>query len=360
MVTLPIKTASKEYPLFIGNDALHSLKGLIEELTPRVSSIYIISEETVAELYLQDVIGELQGSLPVYHYIVPSGEASKSFENYYACQTVALESGLDRHSVILALGGGVIGDLAGFVAATYMRGIRFIQIPTTLLAHDSAVGGKVAVNHPLGKNMIGAFHQPEAVVYHLPFLATLPTKEWRSGFAEVIKHAYLSGESFVSWLETEITSFTDFKDEKLLHMLTEGINVKAQIVAQDEKESSVRAFLNFGHTLGHAIESEMGYGNITHGDAVAIGMIFAIRMSEYVYDKDLQVARLQKIVERFDYPTISPMLDIQRLIEKMKKDKKSYADTIHMVLMKEPGQMEVQKVKDEDVLRVLTTFVKGE
>jgi 3-dehydroquinate synthase len=360
MVELPIKTASKEYPLFIGNDAIHGLEKVIKDLTPRVSSIYIISEETVAGLYLEEVSSQLRTSRPVYHYVVPSGEESKSFENYYACQTFALQSGLDRHSVILALGGGVVGDLAGFVAATYMRGIRFIQIPTTLLAHDSAVGGKVAINHPLGKNIIGAFHQPEAVIYQLPFLATLPVEEWRSGFAEVIKHAYLSGETFLSWLETEITSFDDLKDDKLLHILKEGINVKAQIVAQDERESNVRAFLNFGHTLGHAIESEMGYGKITHGDAVAIGMLFALEMSEYIYKKDLNIPRLQTLLERFDYPMILPSLDVHRLMEKMRKDKKSYEHTIHMVLMKEIGQMEVQKVHDEDVLRVLTTFIKGE
>ncbi|GGE56362.1 3-dehydroquinate synthase [Priestia taiwanensis] len=360
MVEVPIKTASKEYPLFIGNDAIYSLSDVIDGLTPRVSSVFIISEETVAELYLEEVRTNLQDSIPVYHYVVPSGEASKSFENYYECQTFALQSGLDRNSIILALGGGVIGDLAGFVAATYMRGIRFIQVPTTLLAHDSAVGGKVAVNHPLGKNIIGAFHQPEAVIYHLPFLATLPVEEWRSGYGEVIKHAYLSGEEFLSWLEKEVSTLDDLKDEKLLHVLKEGINVKAQIVAKDEKESNVRAFLNFGHTLGHAIESELGYGKITHGDAVAIGMVFALRMSEHVYGKDLNVSRLQALLERFDYPTIDCSLDAHRLMEKMKKDKKSYEHTIHMVLMKELGQMEVRKVNDEDVLRVLTTFIKGE
>src|SRR6185312_13145009 len=192
---------------------------------------------------------------------VPSGEQAKQFPIYEACLTFALENGLDRKSCIIAFGGGAVGDLAGFVAATYMRGIAFLQVPTTLLAHDSAVGGKVAINHPLGKNMIGAFHQPEAVVYHTPFLQSLPEKEWRSGYAEVIKHALIGDVELYHWLKEEVQTLADLRDEKLIHILTKAIPVKANVVSQDETEKGVRAHLNFGHTLGHALEKEIGYGN---------------------------------------------------------------------------------------------------
>src|SRR5690606_22285980 len=196
------------------------------------------------------------------------------------CLTFALEQKLDRKSVILAFGGGAVGDLSGFVAASFMRGIPFIQIPTTILAHDSAVGGKVAINHPLGKNMIGAFYQPEAVFYDLDFLHSLPLHERRSGFAEVIKHSLISDEDFYVWLRENVHDLDQLRNEEMLYFLKKGIRIKEQIVSQDEKESGIRAFLNFGHTLGHAIEGEAGYGNITHGEGVVIGMMFALGLSK--------------------------------------------------------------------------------
>ncbi len=349
-----IHTNSKNYPIYIG-EVTDVLSVTISQFQP--SSVFIFSDETVARLHLDT----LRKSLPtenVYHHIVPSGEGSKSFDMYYQCQTAALEAGLDRHSLIIAFGGGMIGDLAGFVAATYMRGIRFIQVPTTLLAHDSAVGGKVAINHPLGKNMIGAFYQPEAVIYHLPFLQTLSEKEWRSGLGEVIKHGYISGELFLRWLEENVHTFEDLHDNTLLHMIKEGIAVKANIVAQDEKETGVRAYLNFGHTLGHAIEAEVGYGKMTHGDAVAIGMVFAIQVSEYMYQKSLNIERLTALLGRFDYPTIADV-PVRKLIDRMRQDKKSYDGDIHMVLMKNVGEMELVKIPEDVIESQLKHFVKG-
>ena len=193
----------------------------------------------------------------------------------------ALDFKLDRHSLILALGGGAVGDLSGFVAATFMRGIPFIQIPTTILAHDSAVGGKVAINHPAGKNMIGAFYQPEAVVYDIDFLKSLPEHEIRSGFAEVIKHGLIQDPSFYHWLKENILSIDMMiSDENLIHFLSRGVEIKSAIVEEDEKETGIRAYLNFGHTLGHAIEAELGYGKLTHGEAVVIGMLYALQLSE--------------------------------------------------------------------------------
>ncbi|MFD3446104.1 3-dehydroquinate synthase [Microbacteriaceae bacterium 4G12] len=356
MEQVHITTKSKQYPLYLGANSIVQLQAVIEAMTPTVSSILIISDEEVAAHYLHVVKEHLSAEQRVFSFIVPSGEQEKSFENYYAIQTYALGQGLDRHSLIIALGGGVIGDLAGFVAATFMRGIRFIQVPTTLLAHDSAVGGKVAVNHPLGKNMIGAFYQPEAVIYNIAFLRSLPIKEWRSGFAEVIKHSLIWDPQFYEWLYEEIHSFEDLQDDALIYALKTAIHIKAEVVAQDETEQGIRAYLNFGHTLGHAIEAELGYGVITHGDAVAIGMRFAILLSEHVYQKDLNYTRFQKWFHSYGYPKLPQELTAEQLVQAMKKDKKAKAGVIRMVLMKEIGSVELVSVPDEDVLSILKMF----
>lgn len=356
MGKIHIQAQSKEYDVYVGADALAHLTALIRNMNPVVSQVMIISDEAVATYHLEQVRETLQIENNVFSFIVPSGEKEKSFENFYAAHTSALENGMDRNSLVLALGGGMIGDLAGFVAATFMRGIRFIQLPTTLLAHDSAVGGKVAINHPLGKNMIGAFYQPEAVLYHTPFLNTLSEKEWRSGYAEVIKHAFIGDIELDRWLRNEVKTLTDLKDEKLIYILKRAIAVKANIVAQDEKEKGVRAYLNFGHTLGHALEKEMGYGNITHGDAVAIGMLFAIFLSEQVYKIDLRYNEVKRWFAQYGYPNISNKLCVDRLVQSMKQDKKASAGTIRMVLMQEYGVVDVVSISDETVHTALEAF----
>src|SRR3954454_24053685 len=203
MINLTVKTTLKTYPVYIGVGAIQQLPTLLKDNSFNFTKIFIITDETVGELYFPTVLKTLS-DFSVETIKVPSGEKAKSFDVYYECQTAALQYKLDRHSLILALGGGAVGDLAGFVAATFMRGIPFIQIPTTILAHDSAVGGKVAINHPQGKNMIGAFHQPEAVFYDLEFLKTLPVHEIRSGFAEVIKHALIDDSNFYNWLKENV------------------------------------------------------------------------------------------------------------------------------------------------------------
>ena len=356
METIQVQTSSKQYNVYVGNDALSQLLTLIANMKPAVSNILLISDETVASFHLDEVINTLQVKQDVFSFVVPSGEKEKSFENYYAAQTFALEKGLDRHSLILALGGGMIGDLAGFVAATFMRGIRFVQIPTTLLAHDSAVGGKVAINHPLGKNMIGAFHQPEAVIYHTPFLNSLSEKEWRSGFAEAIKHSFIGDVELYHWLRKEVKQLTDLRDDKLIYTLQRAISVKAKIVAEDETEKGIRAHLNFGHTLGHALEKEMGYGNITHGDGVAIGMLFAIFLSEQIYEKDLRYKEIKRWFMAYGYPSMPNTLDVNRLVQVMKQDKKANSGTIRMVVMQEIGIVDVVSISDETVRTALEAF----
>ncbi|MBM7701724.1 3-dehydroquinate synthase [Metabacillus iocasae] len=349
-----IETASKVYPLYVGENILPKLPEVIKEVKPNVSSVLIITDEAVDGCYGKSILSLLKSFFQVDKYVVPSGEQAKSFQHYYDCQTYALSKQLDRNALILAVGGGVVGDLAGFVAATYMRGISFIQVPTTLLAHDSAVGGKVAINHESGKNMIGAFHQPEAVFYDITLLTTLPKREWRSGFAEVIKHAFIHDEQFYQWLQDNIYSLNDLKGEKLIYAINKGIAVKAAIVRDDEKESGVRAHLNFGHTLGHAIEAESGYGHISHGEGVAIGMLFAMRVSNALGHSNFDITTFESWLQRFGYETKVPSnLDSNRLLAKMKADKKAKASAVYMVLLKAIGQPFVEKVEDELILSLL-------
>lgn len=350
-----IETSSKQYPLFIGEDLrLEVGKVLSKLLKSTVTSILIITDDKVASLYLDDVKTSLDEYKHVYEYIIPSGEASKSFQNYYEIQGFALEKGLDRRSLIIALGGGVVGDLAGFVAATFMRGIPFVQVPTTLLAHDSSVGGKVAINHPLGKNMVGAFYQPEAVIYDTTTLQSLPEHEWRSGFAEVIKHGFIWDKEFLEWLKINIDCFSKINGQLATQLLKRSISVKAEVVKEDETEKGIRAYLNFGHTLAHAIETKLGYGKITHGEAVAIGMLFALKVSEQYYKNNLDIAHVKDWFEKYGYDVQIPsQLTAEELIEAMKKDKKSEEGIIKMVLLQEVGNSKVVSVSEEQLRALL-------
>ncbi|OOE10727.1 3-dehydroquinate synthase [Fictibacillus arsenicus] len=355
MEQINITTPSKNYPVYVGEKAITKLVPVLQSLTPAPKNVLIITDHNVGELYLKDVQAELDQTFSYETFQIKPGDSQKSFENYYACQSFALEKGLDRTSVILALGGGMIGDIAGFVAGTYMRGIRFIQIPTTILAHDSAVGGKTGINHPEGKNMIGVFYQPEAVIYSTDFLSTLPENEIRSGFSEVIKHALIADPSFYEYLHKSITTLHDLKDEHLLNCVTRGIEIKNEVVSQDEREKGIRAFLNFGHTLGHAIEGELQYKDITHGEAVAHGMLFALSLKE-------ETIKLGKDLKRWlhdlGYPPIPKNLSVPSLINRMKKDKKTAGGTINMVLLEQTGHPYIAPYQAIDLEEKLTEFLK--
>lgn len=351
MEKFTISTPSKTYPVMIGNGLRHQLADLLDSLPKRFTSLLVITDDVVSGTYLTDVLMALDGYSSVDHYILPHGERAKSLQTYYDCQTFALKKGFDRHSAILALGGGVVGDLAGFVAATFMRGIGFIQLPTTLLAHDSSVGGKTAVNHPLAKNTIGAFYQPDAVIYDTDTLKSLPEQEWRSGFAEVVKHGLIKDKPLYELLRKKITTKEDFKTFPFETILKRAISVKADIVAEDEKENDVRAHLNFGHTLGHALEAEMGYGKITHGEAIAIGMIFAMKLSERYYRITLPVDELKEWLKDLGYDVSVPnWISPKALLKRMKLDKKTVQDQIRFVLMKEIGSVEIIEVEDDFIL----------
>ena len=356
MDALSIQTASKAYPVYIGIGAVTQLSSFIKSHFPALTSLMIITDETVANLYLRD----LETALTPYQLktcVVPSGEKAKTFDVYYQCLSFALEHKLDRSSLLLSFGGGAVGDLGGFVAATYMRGISFIQVPTTILAHDSAVGGKVAINHPLGKNMIGAFYQPEAVFYDLSFLSSLPLNEKRSGFAEVIKHGLINDKDFLESLMKNIETLELIPDENLHHLLTRGIEIKNTFVSKDEKEKGERAFLNFGHTLGHAIEAEMGYGSWTHGEAVMVGILFALELSIKKYRLFFPVEQFKAWLIRLGYETKIPShLAMDHLMARMKQDKKSIDQKVNFVLLTEIGKPILVEIGDDELMRELKRF----
>ncbi|WP_100372704.1 3-dehydroquinate synthase [Bacillus sp. FJAT-45037] len=360
MAVVHVETKSSSYDVRIGRDIRHHMIDLLKEQQIHyISSIWIITDDNVHARYSMDVLTSLSSEHIVYTDVVTPGEGSKSMDVYQRLQRRALELGLDRKSLVIALGGGVIGDLAGFVAATYMRGIRFIQMPTTLLAHDSSVGGKVAINLPHAKNIVGAFYQPEFVIYDTDMLKSLPEVEWRSGFAEVMKHAYIRDADFLVWLTEHVTSFHSFNDSLIESMLVRSIGVKAAVVKEDEKEHGIRAFLNFGHTLGHAIEAELGYGKLSHGEAVAIGMLFSMRLSEKITEQQLPVIECINWMRKLGYSTDIPRtLTSSTLLQSMKKDKKATSGLIKMVLLKQVGEAFVQEVSDEMVLEALNKALK--
>lgn len=354
MRELSVRTSTHDYTVSIGENVRFELDRFIQK---SYSAIYVITDDVVGRLYLNDVTEALEKlDIPVYTTAVPSGEASKSMAMYDQLQTTLMESSMDRQSLLIALGGGVVGDLAGFVAATYMRGVDYIQVPTTILSHDSSVGGKVAINHALGKNMIGSFYPPVAVVYDVTMLVSLPSEEVRSGYAELVKEAYIADEDFLQ--ELLATSLLALDKRQLIDHLYKGIAIKARIVEADEKEANIRMFLNFGHTLAHAIETEKGYGEMTHGEAVAIGMLFALEVSKRSTKEPLQEKKLLEWLRRNHYPLSISELHIDSLIEHMKRDKKATFHHLQMVLLKQIGMPEVMQVTEQQIKEVYMELKK--
>lgn len=357
METVWIRAQSKHYPIYLGEEILASLKELIAN---DYSSFFIITDETVAPFYLERVTSEFSELAPVYHAVVPAGEASKSFSVYQSLLDQLLELNLDRKACVVALGGGVIGDLAGFVAATYLRGIGFIQMPTTLLAHDSSVGGKVGINHAKGKNLIGAFYHPDAVIYNTSFLRSLSEREWRSGFSELVKHSLLDSEAFFEELNAAIPTSQDLTSQTVTPFLARGIKVKARIVEADEKETGSRAFLNLGHTLAHALEKVAGYGVLTHGEAVAIGMRFALKLSQEWFQEELPIPTFENWLKALHLPyEVPPHCQEEAILQSMKRDKKRIGNAIRFVLLKKLGEPTLVELPEEFISANLTHFIKS-
>ncbi|WP_239254542.1 3-dehydroquinate synthase [Listeria ilorinensis] len=343
-----IHTASKTYPVYIGQNIWQEAGQNLLSALSSYSKVFVVTDQHVAALHKEKLDALLAPLNEVIYYITPNGEEAKSFTVYEDVMTRAIESGLDRKSVLLAFGGGVIGDLGGFVAATYMRGIPFYQFPTTVLAHDSAVGGKVAINHPLGKNLIGQFYQPEAVFYDTHLLVTLPEREMRSGFAELVKHALISERRLLDTLMASYQKPEDFYKNDLTPYLAQGIDVKAQIVAQDETEQGVRAYLNFGHTFGHALEAYGGFKRWLHGEAIIFGMLFALRMSQEQFDLSFDLANFEAWLTALGYTTFLPKdVTFENLYQNMLHDKKTTYREVKMVLLQEIGDLAIVPASEE-------------
>jgi 3-dehydroquinate synthase len=339
MNTLSVDLGERSYPIHIGS-GLCTNASLIPPALLKGKAV-IVTNQTIAPLYLEAVTNSLRNAgaecIPI---VLPDGEAYKSLETLNKIFDALLTHRCERKTPLIALGGGVIGDLTGFAAATYQRGVPFIQIPTTLLSQvDSAVGGKTAVNHPLGKNMIGAFYQPQVVIADMDTLRTLPPREFAAGLAEVIKYGLLGDIEFLNWLELNIDRLTALEPEALAYAVERSCQDKAEIVARDERETGDRALLNFGHTFGHAIEAGMGYGAWLHGEAVGAGMVMAARFSEKLgLINKADVQRVVDLLVRAKVPVAAPELGVDRYLELMGHDKKVEGGKIKFILLKKPGE----------------------
>ncbi len=352
MQTLNVELAERSYPIHIGSGVLGQPE-LLTGCLPRKRAA-IVTNTVVAPLYLDKLQVTLQQlgveSVPV---ILPDGEACKNSDTMNLIYSALLSSRCERTTPLIALGGGVIGDMTGFAAATYLRGVPFIQIPTTLLSQvDSSVGGKTGINHPLGKNMIGAFYQPQLVLADTDTLNTLPDKELAAGMAEVIKYGLIRDAAFLEWLEQNMDLLLVRDTAALQYAIERSCRNKAEVVALDERESGERALLNLGHTFGHAIESGMGYGKWLHGEAVAAGTLMAADLSERLGWLDAgQVARIRRLFQRAGLPVISPDLGVAAYLEWMGLDKKVEGGKMRFVLLKEMGRAVVKGDVPTELLR---------
>lgn len=341
MERLTVALAERSYPIYIGQ-GLMTQKALF---APAIKGrrVMIVSNETVAPLYL----AQLQASLADYQQdvcILPDGETFKTLDSFNLIMTALLEGRHGRDTTLIALGGGVIGDLVGFAAASYQRGVAFIQIPTTLLSQvDSSVGGKTGVNHPLGKNMIGAFYQPKAVIIDTDCLRTLPRRELSAGLAEVIKYGIIWDSAFFQWLENHVEALLALDSQLLTQAIMRCCSIKAEVVSQDETETGVRALLNLGHTFGHAIEAEQGYGVWLHGEAVGAGMVLAAKTAEATQRiSAADVSRICSLIERAGLPIRAPeTMTFDIFIQHMMRDKKVLSGQLRLVLPTAIGQADV-------------------
>ncbi|MFH7348460.1 3-dehydroquinate synthase [Acinetobacter variabilis] len=351
MKTLYVELGERRYPIFIGSNLNPQ-----ELLEPYIhgKQVMIVSNDTVAPLYLDRYKAALENlGKTVATCILPDGEKYKNIEHLNLIFDALLEAGFNRDCTVLALGGGVIGDMAGFASACFQRGVYFIQVPTTLLSQvDSSVGGKTGINHPLGKNMIGAFQQPQVVLADMSQLSTLPDRELSAGLAEVIKYALLGDEDFLVWLEANMEGLIARDEQLLAEAVYRSCAHKARIVANDEKEQGERALLNLGHTFGHAIESYLGYGEWLHGEAVATGMVMAADLSHrmgWISLEDLE--RTKKIISRAQLPIVCPKIPLDDFLAYMAHDKKVLNGQLRLVLLQQLGKAVITRDFDVELMQ---------
>ncbi|MEQ1272533.1 3-dehydroquinate synthase [Acinetobacter ursingii] len=351
MQTLHVELGDRRYPIFIGSQL--DPKTL---LAPYIKGqqVMIVTNTTLEQLYLSHYVHDLESlGKKVATCVLPDGEKYKNLENLNLIFDALLEAGFNRDCTVLALGGGVIGDMAGFASACFQRGVYFIQVPTTLLSQvDSSVGGKTGINHPLGKNMLGAFKQPEVVMADMAQLRTLPARELSAGLAEVIKYALLGDLEFLAWLEQHMDGLLAGDESLLAQAVYRSCAHKARIVANDEKEQGERALLNLGHTFGHAIESYLGYGEWLHGEAVATGMVMAADLSQrmgWISTEDLQ--RTKNIIQRAKLPISCPKIPLDEFLSYMAHDKKVLNGQLRLVLLQQLGQAVITKEFDVEKMK---------
>ncbi len=353
MERITVSLGERSYPISIG-------AGLFNDPAyfssfPAKQKVVVISNVTVAPLYASKIIQQLeqQGCIPALLEL-PDGEKYKSLETFNLVMNFLLEGNYSRDVVIIALGGGVIGDLVGFAAACYQRGVDFIQIPTTLLSQvDSSVGGKTAVNHPLGKNMIGAFYQPKSVIIDIDCLKSLPEREFAAGMAEIIKYGIIYDSAFFAWLDENMDALYALDEQALTYAIARCCAIKAEVVALDEKESGIRALLNLGHTFGHAIEAELGYGNWLHGEAVSSGTVMAAKTAQLQgLISQEQVEKIVSILKRARLPVHTPeSMSFDDFMRHMMRDKKVLSGQLRLVLPTDIGRAEVVKGVPESIIQ---------
>lgn len=354
MNTLHLDLGERSYPIHIGSDLI----GCGDLYRPHIKGSFtaVVTNETVAPLYANQVVKALEAiGQKVRLVVLPDGEEYKNWQTLQLIFDALLESGADRKTTLVALGGGVIGDMTGFAAACYMRGVRFIQVPTTLLSQvDSSVGGKTGINHPLGKNMVGAFYQPAAVIADLGTLKTLPPRELAAGLAEVVKHGAIADAQFLDWIESHVKELNACNPSAMEHAVRRSCEIKSNVVAQDEREGGLRAILNFGHTFGHAIEAGLGYGEWLHGEAVGCGMAMAANLSQregLLSDSD--VKRLKGILQALHLPIVPPRFGVERYMNLMSVDKKAEGGEIRYILLDGFGRAKITAVDDDQVAKTL-------
>ncbi|MCK7595012.1 3-dehydroquinate synthase [Pseudomarimonas salicorniae] len=358
--TVHVELGSRRYPIHIGSGLLEDPQLIASTLGGR--HVMVLSDANVAPHYADRVLAALGERVHALH-VLPPGEAEKTLARFAEVMEAMARLRASRDATLVALGGGVIGDLGGFAAACWMRGIRFVQLPTTLLAMvDSSVGGKTAVDLPAGKNLVGAFHQPSAVLIDTDTLATLPDRELRAGLAEVVKYGAIFDADFLAWLEQYADALLAREPAALAEAIARSCRHKAEVVARDETEQGERALLNFGHTFGHALETEVGYHDLLHGEAVAIGMVCAARLSARLgRAPEADAARLAVLLDRMGLPIAPPPgLDPERLLAHMRLDKKNLSGALRLILWRGTGQAElVSGVDEAEVLAVWREALSG-
>jgi 3-dehydroquinate synthase len=356
MQTLTVDLGDRSYPIHIGAGLLNQAELILPHLAQK--RVMVVTNTTVAPLYLARLTATLaSGGVAATHVILPDGESYKNWETLNLIFDALLTQRAERKTTLIALGGGVIGDMTGFAAASYQRGVPFIQIPTTLLSQvDSSVGGKTGINHPLGKNMIGAFYQPKLVLADTDTLKTLPARELSAGLAEVIKYGLIWDVEFLAWLEANMDKLRALDPAAITHAIHRSCEIKARVVGQDEREGGIRAILNLGHTFGHAIETGMGYGNWLHGEAVAAGMVMAAQTSQRLgWISEADVARTRALIRAAGLPDVAPDLGVDTYLEYMGLDKKVEGGKMRFVLLKKLGEAVITGDVPADVLTGVLT-----